>query len=138
VCTKLRIRHRGDLAHTHAADFGVKTVRWDDKENVIVKVCAQLPARPLPNSQLWDIAGQDSFSALTRVYYRGAHACLIVFDRQDPSPFEVGPRCISNRLTLAIGCSRAKKRSGSKGRTAKWIARALHAPCEQGNILLAP
>ena len=57
----------------------MKTIKWDETSSgstsgtVVVK--------------LWDIAGQESYSALSRVYYRGAHACIIVFDRQDPSPF---------------------------------------------------
>jgi len=30
--------------------------------------------------QIWDTAGQESFRAVTRSYYRGAEGCLLVFD----------------------------------------------------------
>lgn len=30
--------------------------------------------------QLWDVAGQERFNQMTRVYYKEATACIIVFD----------------------------------------------------------
>ncbi|CAD6580287.1 MAG: hypothetical protein CYPHOPRED_001182 [Cyphobasidiales sp. Tagirdzhanova-0007] len=30
--------------------------------------------------EIWDTAGQESFRAVTRSYYRGAEGCLLVFD----------------------------------------------------------
>ena len=30
--------------------------------------------------QIWDTAGQESFRAVSRSYYRGAEGCLLVFD----------------------------------------------------------
>lgn len=38
--------------------------------------------------QLWDTAGQEEFRALTRRYYRGAHAALLVFSIVDPLSFD--------------------------------------------------
>ena len=36
---------------------------------------------------IWDTAGQDHFNAITRRYYRGADACLIVFAINDKESF---------------------------------------------------
>ena len=32
---------------------------------------------------LWDTAGQEEFDAITKAYYRGAQACVIVFSKTD-------------------------------------------------------
>ena len=36
---------------------------------------------------IWDTAGQDNYNAITRRYYRGADACLIVFAINDRNSF---------------------------------------------------
>ena len=36
---------------------------------------------------IWDTAGQDNYNAITRRYYRGADACLIVFSINDRDSF---------------------------------------------------
>ena len=36
---------------------------------------------------IWDTAGQDNYNAITRRYYRGADACLIVFAINDKNSF---------------------------------------------------
>ena len=37
---------------------------------------------------LWDTAGQERYSALTKFYYRGAQAAIVVFDVTQLSTFE--------------------------------------------------
>jgi len=37
--------------------------------------------------QIWDTAGQERFKTITQIYYRGAHAILVVFDLTDPLSF---------------------------------------------------
>jgi len=38
--------------------------------------------------QLWDIAGQERFGSMTRIYYKSAAAALIVFDLTNLESFE--------------------------------------------------
>ncbi|XP_023321324.1 ras-related protein Rab-23 [Eurytemora carolleeae] len=37
---------------------------------------------------LWDTAGQEEFDCITRVYYRGAQGCILVFSTTDRSSFK--------------------------------------------------
>lgn len=59
---------------TLGVDFFLKTIEWD--ENTIVRL------------QFWDIAGQDRFSSMTRVFFREAVACIITYEVELPSSFE--------------------------------------------------
>ena len=51
---------------TIGVDFALKVLDWDP--NTIVRI------------QLWDIAGQERYGNMTRVYYKEAVAAFIVFD----------------------------------------------------------
>ncbi|NXW57514.1 RAB7L protein, partial [Eurystomus gularis] len=54
-------------------DFALKVVQWSESETVRL--------------QLWDIAGQERFTSMTRLYYREASACVIMFDVTNVSTF---------------------------------------------------
>ena len=46
----------------------------------------------LPNQKkikisLWDTAGQERYKALSKVYYKGASAAIVVYDITDPNSY---------------------------------------------------
>ncbi|XP_046385523.1 ras-related protein Rab-23 [Ischnura elegans] len=49
------------------------------------------PGGDLIRLMLWDTAGQEEFDALTKAYYRGAHACLLAFSATDRLSFLAVP-----------------------------------------------
>jgi Ras-related protein Rab-7A len=58
---------------TIGADFLTKEVMIDDK---------------LVTMQIWDTAGQERFQSLGVAFYRGADACILVYDITDAKSFE--------------------------------------------------
>ncbi|XP_064604981.1 ras-related protein Rab-7L1-like [Liolophura sinensis] len=63
---------RRDYKGTIGVDFALKVIKWTDTQTIKL--------------QLWDIAGQERFTSMTRVYYKDAHACIVMFDlTQKPS-----------------------------------------------------
>lgn len=59
---------------TIGVDFALKVIQWD--HNTVIRL------------QLWDIAGQERYGNMTRVYYREAVGALVVFDVTRASTFE--------------------------------------------------
>lgn len=58
---------------TVGVEFGAKTITCSNKDNVKL--------------QLWDTAGQESFYAVTRAYYKGAAVAVVVCDATDRATF---------------------------------------------------
>lgn len=90
-----RYVHGAFSAHQKATvgvDFGLKVIKWD--ENVTVRL------------QIWDIAGQERFGKMTRVYYQDGVAALVVFDATRQSTFEATKKWksdIDSKVTLPNG-----------------------------------
>ena len=86
--------------------------------------------------QLWDTAGQERFQSLGVAFYRGADACVLVYDMTKPKSFEslsnwrdeflvqAGPRDPSNFpfVVLANMCDRASERRVSEAEARAWCA----------------
>ncbi|KAM9319383.1 ras-related protein Rab-38 [Gastrophryne carolinensis] len=77
---------------TIGVDFALKVLNWDS--DTVVRL------------QLWDIAGQERFGNMTRVYYREAVGAFIVFDVTRPATFEAVTKWkedLDSKLTLSNG-----------------------------------
>lgn len=55
-----------NLKSTIGVDFGMKMIKYDDGDQIRL--------------QIWDIAGQERFGAMTRSFYAGAVAAFVVYD----------------------------------------------------------
>ncbi|RUS86502.1 hypothetical protein EGW08_005752 [Elysia chlorotica] len=77
---------------TIGVDFALKVLNWD--------------ADTLIRLQLWDIAGQERFGNMTRVYYKEAVGAFVVFDVTRASTFEAVTKWkgdLDNKVQLADG-----------------------------------
>uniref|UniRef100_UPI0037E8C4A3 ras-related protein Rab-32 n=1 Tax=Semicossyphus pulcher TaxID=241346 RepID=UPI0037E8C4A3 len=73
-------------------DFALKTIEWDQR--TVVRL------------QLWDIAGQERFKKMTRVYYKRAMGALVVFDITKSSTLEAAlewKKDLDSKLCLDSG-----------------------------------
>ncbi|KAM4565344.1 ras-related protein Rab-38 [Fundulus diaphanus] len=90
-----RYVHRVFSQHYRATigvDFALKVLNWDHK--TVVRL------------QLWDIAGQERYGNMTRVYYREAVGALVVFDMTRLSTFQAvlkWKRDLDSKVTLSNG-----------------------------------
>ncbi|XP_001489548.2 ras-related protein Rab-38 [Equus caballus] len=90
-----RYVHQNFSSHYRATigvDFALKVLQWDPE--TVVRL------------QLWDIAGQERFGNMTRVYYREAMGAFIVFDVTRPATFEAVTKWkndLDSKLSLPNG-----------------------------------
>ncbi|KAK5807648.1 hypothetical protein VI817_001906 [Penicillium citrinum] len=54
----------------------------------VTKRVVDTPSDTTVRLQIWDTAGQERFRSISRLYYRGAHACLLCYDITDESSFQ--------------------------------------------------
>uniref|UniRef100_K7F5H5 Ras-related protein Rab n=1 Tax=Pelodiscus sinensis TaxID=13735 RepID=K7F5H5_PELSI len=95
--TSLVQRYANDSFNKHykstvGVDFALKVVQWSESETVRL--------------QLWDIAGQERFTSMTRLYYREASACVIMFDVTNFNTFSNSQKWkldLDSKLTLPDG-----------------------------------
>ncbi|KAI7903929.1 P-loop containing nucleoside triphosphate hydrolase protein [Cokeromyces recurvatus] len=74
---------------TIGVDFALKVIQWEPE--LIVRL------------QLWDIAGQERFGNMTRVYYKEAVGAIVVYDMSRPQTFEGVTKWkndLDNKVTL--------------------------------------
>eukprot|EP00995_Heteronema_vittatum_P002437 NODE_1353_length_988_cov_283.502662_g943_i0.p1 GENE.NODE_1353_length_988_cov_283.502662_g943_i0~~NODE_1353_length_988_cov_283.502662_g943_i0.p1 ORF type:complete len:229 (+),score=49.36 NODE_1353_length_988_cov_283.502662_g943_i0:80-766(+) len=79
---------------TIGVDFALKVLNWDRTKNITL--------------QIWDIAGQERYGQMTRVYYQAAVGALVVYDVSRPETFEAVSKWkqdIDNKVFLPDGSS---------------------------------
>jgi Ras-related protein Rab-7A len=112
---------------TIGADFLTKDVMIDDK---------------LVTMQIWDTAGQERFQSLGVAFYRGADACVLVYDITDGKSFDMlknwrdeflvqaAPRDPNNFPFIVLGnkLDREADRRVSEKKAETWCRQANDTP----------
>jgi len=76
---------------TIGVEFALKVVNWDSKTEIRL--------------QLWDIARQERFGNMTRVYYKEAVGAFVVFDATRLATFEAAAKWkndIDSKVTVGV------------------------------------
>eukprot|EP01012_Entosiphon_sulcatum_P048725 TRINITY_DN6724_c0_g2_i1.p1 TRINITY_DN6724_c0_g2~~TRINITY_DN6724_c0_g2_i1.p1 ORF type:complete len:219 (-),score=55.82 TRINITY_DN6724_c0_g2_i1:317-946(-) len=77
---------------TIGVDFALKVLNWDKTKNITL--------------QIWDIAGQERYGQMTRVYYQAAVGALVVYDVTRQETFDAvikWKQDIDNKVFLPDG-----------------------------------
>jgi small GTP-binding protein len=60
-----------------------------DLSNHICYICRSVHVNDMfVKLQIWDTAGQERFRGITKSYYKGAQAIIMVYDINNPKSFE--------------------------------------------------
>ncbi|KAM3594174.1 uncharacterized protein V6R79_003577 [Siganus canaliculatus] len=112
---------------TLGVDFALKTIEWDPK--TVVRV------------QLWDIAGQERFKNMSRVYYKGTMGAIVVFDITDRSTLDAAVKWkqdLDSKVSLnggrLIPAVLLANKCDMKGRDNNLVS-SLDGFCEDHNFL---
>lgn len=90
--------------------------------------------------QIWDIAGQDRYICLTRVYYQHADGCIIMFDLTNKKSFEsvvlwkhdLDSKCILDNGTM-LPCLLLASKCDLPGRQVE--INEIESVCQQYNFM---
>ncbi|CAI7631837.1 unnamed protein product [Penicillium manginii] len=69
-------------------DFNPSTTTSTVGASFVTKRVLDTPSDTTVRLQIWDTAGQERFRSISRLYYRGAHACLLCYDITDENSFQ--------------------------------------------------
>ena len=83
----LENRFKKNPNHTVGVEFGCKHVQIEGKK---IKL------------QIWDTAGQERFRSVTKSYYRGAAAAILVYDITNTETFTKLPSWINDAKALSM------------------------------------
>ena len=72
-----------EMKMTCGAGFKTKEVSYNDKGDKI-------------KLNIWDTAGQEKYDALTKMYFKGAEAALVVYDMTEENSFEKAKKWVSD------------------------------------------
>jgi small GTP-binding protein len=90
----LLTRHRSgvgktSLVHSYVHHtFTPSTTHSTIGASFLTKRVLDTPSDTTVRLQIWDTAGQERFRSISRLYYRGAHACVLCYDITDESSFD--------------------------------------------------
>ena len=100
----------------------------------------EVDGNTLVRMQLWDIAGQERFGSMTRVYYREADAAVIMFDLTSQRTFEAVAKWkadVDDKVLLSSGepvpCLLLGNKSDLPGRAVS--DGEVEAMCRQGGFV---
>ncbi|PTB80607.1 ras-domain-containing protein [Trichoderma longibrachiatum ATCC 18648] len=92
------------VTSTVGASFLTKRVVDNDSDTVV-------------RLQIWDTAGQERFRSISRLYYRGANACILCYSITDAQSFtDMGEWLTELRRNLPSDVGRIHAGAGSAGR----------------------
>ncbi|KAL5341019.1 P-loop containing nucleoside triphosphate hydrolase protein [Aspergillus crustosus] len=77
------------LVHRYVKNaFNASTTASTVGASFVTKRVLDSTSDTLVRLQIWDTAGQERFRSISRLYYRGANACLLCYDITDENSFQ--------------------------------------------------